>query len=536
MATFIPPEIDPDEKHPESELTVYRRLREALSDDWVVFYSFCLVRHSEQNGTWDHEIDFLLYHEWKGFLVLEVKGGAIAYRQRQWFQNDIHIRSPFEQALGNKFAIMKMLERKLGRAVPLRFAHAVCFTGCTSRARNWPAEAEGLVITATELNQDIEALFIQRIEETNLPRALTGTISRGEILAALSPEFEYHPPLRDVLLAEAEDFTRLTRQQYTVIDALRNFPRLLIRGGAGTGKTMLAIHKAESIAAEGGRVLFLCYNELLARKIIKGNQKRGVCFQVSAFFDFCVWALQIPGEEYDRYRNEPTLYSDVLPRLMLERGMQRRAVYDAVIVDEGQDFSPQMWEIVVRLLAPHTLFYVFYDPDQNIFREQLSLPSMTLPPIDLTVNCRNTRRIHEAMEPYCTTGTRPAEGSPTGPEVRIRTGEMRSLLAQELERLCKMPHAMQGDLVVLGGHSLDNTSLGTDHQVGKYRLVETVGELETNDIRYLTYMKFKGCEANFVILLDVDENDPRWNHAGLYTAMSRARHELVILKPNATAG
>jgi len=43
-------------------------------------------------------------------------------------------------------------------------------------------------------------------------------------------------------------------------------------------------------------------------------------------------------------------------------------------------------------------------------------------------------------------------------------------------------------------------------------------------------MKFKGCESDVVILIDVDKNDPRWKaHEAYYTAISRARHLLYIL-------
>ena len=52
------------------------------------------------------------------------------------------------------------------------------------------------------------------------------------------------------------------------------------------------------------------------------------------------------------------------------------------------------------------------------------------------------------------------------------------------------------------------------------------------EISYFTYMKFKGCESKVVILLDVDENDRRWGKEGMYTAMSRAVHQLIILRKN----
>ena len=37
------------------------------------------------------------------------------------------------------------------------------------------------------------------------------------------------------------------------------------------------------------------------------------------------------------------------------------------------------------------------------------------------------------------------------------------------------------------------------------------------------------CEADVVILLDVDRNDERWDSTALYTAISRARHLLYII-------
>ena len=89
---------------------------------------------------------------------------------------------------------------------------------------------------------------------------------------------------------------------------------------------------------------------------------------------------------------------------------------------------------------------------------------------------------------------------------------------------------LQSDVVVLGGHSLAHTSVGAEGKVGQYRLVERMEQPQSKDVLYYTYMKFKGCEAKVVILLDVDEQDPRWNASGMYTAMSRAIHKLVVLR------
>ena len=527
MAHFIPKNYD-FEQRPLSEQEVFEEIREHLSDDWVVFHSFCCFGRNKAGELKDREIDFLLYHERKGFLAIEVKGGTIACVNGQWLQNGRPI-SPVDQARRGKYAIRDLLEKHLGREVPLKFAHAVCFPSCDRNATVWPPDAEGIVITKDDL-QDIENIAYRLIDNGATPEHASGHVELNEILDILSPEFEYVQPLREQILDDEKVFRRLTEQQCLILNALRNFPRLLIEGGAGTGKTVLAVKKAQMVAAEGGNALLLCFNELLASKIRRNVGFYSSTIKVRAFFEYCVELMGIPQDEYDRYKDRPELYSQILPGLMEKYFSQNSVNYEAVIVDEGQDFTPQMWAIVQRLVAPQGQFYVFYDPDQNIFRDALNVPDFGIPPVSLTQNCRSTRKIYDAMTPYRKVEMQLLDGSPEGCDVIDRRGDCRQLLEEELDRLFKVERVLQSDVVVLGGHSLAHTSVGAEGKVGQYRLVERMEQPQSKDVLYYTYMKFKGCEAKVVILLDVDEQDPRWNASGMYTAMSRAIHKLVVLR------
>ena len=99
-----------------------------------------------------------------------------------------------------------------------------------------------------------------------------------------------------------------------------------------------------------------------------------------------------------------------------------------------------------------------------------------------------------------------------------------------MSRLLTEERLRPADIVILGGHSPGKSCIGSDMQVGGCRIVMQPTGLP-NEIYYCTYMKFKGCEAKAVILLDVSDADSRWRHpAALYTAISRARHLLVIIK------
>ena len=66
--------------------------------------------------------------------------------------------------------------------------------------------------------------------------------------------------------------------------------------------------------------------------------------------------------------------------------------------------------------------------------------------------------------------------------------------------------------------------------IGRFHIVNRPAKVGEMEISYYTYMKYKGCESRVVILLDVDDTDERWaNKNGIYTAMSRAVHQLFIL-------
>jgi hypothetical protein len=231
------------------------------------------------------------------------------------------------------------------------------------------------------------------------------------------------------------------------------------------------------------------------------------------------------------FRNDPRLYSNALPKLLSNVIRQKCIFYDAVIVDEGQDFTPEAWEVISMLPEQsHGSFYIFYDPDQNIFTPELKLPDFGIPPVILRRNCRNTRKICEALKPYQSTQGKIREDAPAGVDVVVRTGDCRAMLLEELDNLSKNDKIPLNNIVILGAHNMENSSIGNNSSLGRYYIVNRPAVTEIPEVAYYTYMKFKGCESRVVILLDVDEKDPRWNKKGMYTAMSRAVHKLIILK------
>ena len=522
---MIPAECDLT-RRPMSERIVFEAIRKNLSDEWYVFHSFDYVTRDLNRKRWDGEIDFLLYHPQKGMLVIEVKGGVISYRNGQWYQEERPI-DPVEQAKRNKYAVLKLLQETLHREIPMKFAHSVCFPSCGIR-EVWPAEAQGIVLTGPGLPY-IGDFASNVLLETQIPDNLHGPIPPEDVLRVLSPVFEYGKKLSERIGIEEKQFFLLTEQQCELLEMLENFPRLQIRGCAGSGKTVMAVKKAERLAAQGAKVLLLCFNQLLAEHLQREVEDQPE-IKAAAFFEFCIELLKIPEEQVGRYRKDPRLYSEVLPKLLKEYLYKTCFCYDALVVDEGQDFTPGAWEVISMLVSEDGPFYIFYDPDQNIFTREVKLPDFGIPPLLLTKNCRNTKKIFEALKPYQSAPSTIPDTAPEGADVRVLHGNSRKLLEQELERLGTVERIPPQEIVILGGHALDHTSTGENPCVGRFHIVNRTAAVGAMEISYFTYMKFKGCEAKVVILLDVDDADPRWNANGIYTAMSRAVHQLVILR------
>ena len=187
MAVMIPTECDLS-RRPMSEQIVFEVIKKNLSNEWYVFHSFDYVTRDLNKKRWDGEIDFLLYHPQKGMLVIEVKGGAISYRNGQWYQEDRPI-DPVEQAKRNKYAVMRLLQDSLHRAVPVKFAHSVCFPSCGLQTI-WPAEAQEIVLTGDGLPY-IEHFASKILADTQIPANLYGTLPAEEVL----PPGKSHGPI-----------------------------------------------------------------------------------------------------------------------------------------------------------------------------------------------------------------------------------------------------------------------------------------------------------------------------------------------------
>jgi superfamily I DNA and RNA helicase len=201
----------------------------------------------------------------------------------------------------------------------------------------------------------------------------------GTVVAAIAPDFRLIPLLSHQINEHELVLVRLTQEQLDIVDGLDAIARVAVQGPAGTGKTLVAAARASRLAVRGAKVLMLCYNVLLAEHIARSAR----VFSVYTFHSFCrhlcakagvPFAVPESDDDKRRFFDEDCaqLLERVLPLVPEER-------FDAVIVDEGQDFRPAWWPVVQRLLRDPERghLWVFWDPHQNIFTARAAeLPAL----------------------------------------------------------------------------------------------------------------------------------------------------------------
>ncbi|WP_024793854.1 nuclease-related domain-containing DEAD/DEAH box helicase [Tomitella biformata] len=487
----------------------------------------------------DYEIDFVLAMPGAGIVCLEVKGGRVWHDGTSWMQaqrsGDAPI-DPVRQVREGTYALREYVERDprwTGRRV--RWDHMV-------------------VLPVVELPEDFALPDCPRwkvIDRTQLDRIVTTAYQElhkqerdhrfldDEDVAVLRSILSGRGlPQRDVVAQsnENEDHSSvLTAQQGAILDATRNLTRVEVRGGAGSGKTYLALEKARRLTAEGQRVAVLCYSHGLAsylRRITDGWSWRDKPAYVGEFHALgMIWGAKRGPDESVRGPAAVEFWEHDLPREMAElaAALDDKARFDAIVIDEAQDFADDWWRPILGALRDEESggLYLFSDEGQRVFDRE-GVPPVTLVPLVLDSNLRNTRQIAEAFKPLV--GQRMRLRGGEGPVVRYvpcRHDEALGIADDQVDALLDEGWR-PGDVALL------STSSRHPEQISRQRLgVEAYWDSFWDDeqVFYGHVLGFKGLERNALVLA-INESEARdRSRERLYVGLSRARDMLVVCGP-----
>jgi superfamily I DNA and RNA helicase len=190
-------------------------------------------------------------------------------------------------------------------------------------------------------------------------------------------------------------------------------PRTVVFGPAGSGKTVFLVARAEYWLDRNpeARVLFTCYNASLAAYLRKLFVARGFApdderLTVRHYHDLCGRFLGLR----DIHEQSPDFYAALEPRLLRELSLADHfATYDCILIDEGQDFTRRMIEVLVRWTAPGGEITLVCDPAQDVYGRwhKDNVGPLRDPAVEHLVDCyRNTAPIFALAMDVLTPETR----------------------------------------------------------------------------------------------------------------------------------
>lgn len=557
MARLVP-HANPAQIDLDPERRVAEALCAQLPKSVIVFHSYPwlrperdLNRPGSRNILREGEADFVIVHPRYGIMVVEVKGGHLHYdpTTQKWDRTGgTHaVKDPFLQAANNIHAIESYLKQRSFRDYPqLPFSRARCvvFPHCDYKGSVPPGAHESALFGASDLGnlgQKIENLF--KLQPFVPPAELSSTVLDG-ITKGLTSTFQLVPAIWSEIEGQEKRLFRFTEDQLNILTVLQSHERATIQGVAGSGKTVLAITKARSFADEGKRVLFLCFNEMLAEWLhfqLPEAYRNSVT--IRNYHKLCREWVKAAGMAWPNAADETVFFGSEAPRL-LEQAIDLipERSFDAVVVDEGQDFMPAWWDTVELINKRPTEgpLYIFFDPEQQIFFETApSMPDLGKPFV-LPVNCRNTGRIAARCGQIIGKTIPVNFDTPEGRVPKFIQASTKVLQKVEVEKQIKawldpVGGLKDGQVAIVTRGKVEKSSMAGLERLAGHRLTQDLSEWRSGSgILLISLYRFKGLEADAVILVDVSKPDANAAPGGFrpeqfYVACSRAKHLLTIV-------
>ena len=437
------------------------------------------------------------------------------------------MKDPFKQADDGRWELLHRVEDiqrndKNKITDRCKFHFAVWFPSISKKSlRNitLPQNAdERLILTGEDVDDpkdSIDRILSYDVANPNIRTNLSDKDHQFLMEYVLCPTFDIIPSKSIEHDYRKKRFDALIIEQSNILNYLEYQRNAVINGIAGTGKTMIAVEKARRHSVNGEPVLFLCFNNKLKEHLEKAYPYKGV-----SYFTIDGYACKLckrTKPDFDELINILFEYDDA----------PNTFPYQHIIIDEGQDFGQErihadtIFELFedIALKKENGTFYVFYDKLQIIQSEKL--PKFIEDAdcrLTLYKNCRNTKHIAQtSFRPLKLNSPPKLFDSALDGDTPIIAFAAKNEMKAVLDKVIK-------------------ESVSKD-PLNSIQIVSSINEFIVKDeytqknkkIPFATVRKFKGLEADHVILIDVDETTIKENNMLFYVGASRAKFQLTII-------
>lgn len=528
MARFIGPA-------PENawERQVRNWIDQQAPKDWIVLTNVAWSVVGDGRFVRDGEADLVVLVPNSGLVVLEVKGSREfkVSENGDWhrLEGEEWIKIPRSPAVQASEA-MHVVVGEVSKAFPSgefpgRFAYIVVYPN--GKATSLPTMHDESTL-ATSLHRNQLASRIRHALEKRGPEALGRKFDENAMsrVVAHLKDTRFHVTKVDTseeVDVDARAIEQLTRQQAAALRGIFLIPRVAIMGPAGSGKTLLAVWRLQTLAAEGKRAIYACYNRALADALkLRNPSIADSIWNVDRLFQSVVprWQEALRGDLNRFFREDlPGLADDAIAGL---------AKYDAVIVDEGQDFSESQLLALLSFVSDEGTWSFFADWEQDLFKVGMKTPLDVEVVFNLFHNCRNTVKINDASNRLLGMRVESMPGLPTGTAPLVEYAKSPAARAWELAS----QWAGEGSVAFLSPYKLENSALSSQRKGHGLELTAEISRLgEPGFVYFSTIKAFKGIEATSIIVVDVSEPgaSKAFEREDLYVACTRATSRLALL-------
>ncbi len=597
MATLIPTRNSCLPRMTGGEKRVSERLEHKLEDDYLLWYDVPV-------GLKQRHPDFVIFHPRRGLLVLEVKdwkADTIRHADSTQFtlvtdRGLVKENNPLLQARSYALEIGVVLERDPALRNPQGSRHAgklimpwawgVVLANITRKQFDEGALGEvlpgHLVICRDELYETVDAEAFQERLWAMFPQVFPVAMTLPQIDRVrwhLFPELRveagsgqfglFGPTDAAVRPLEIPDLVKVMDGQQEQLARSIGGEHRVIHGVAGSGKTMILGFRAMQLAREMGKpILVLCYNKTLAARLEQLIGERGLSekVQVYNFHKWCrkmlvAYHVDLPAQGSKDFFEQ--MVQNVIDGV--DRGQIPRFQYGAVLVDEGHDFEPDWYKLIVQMIDPATnSLLVLYDDAQNIYgntdRRRISWKSLGVQAQGRTtilkLNYRNTLEILSVARVFAQdlleSRSDDDDGVPLiAPESAGRRGAVPELVRTDTARaqldvlIARLRDEHAGgrpysDMAVLYRNQWEGDKLhevlqqlGIPSRVADHTGKQTLFVVE-DSVKLMTMHSSKGLEFPFVIIPGLGglpkEGQREADEARLlYVAMTRATEHLLLI-------
>lgn len=596
---MIPDDIEQFTTPGEESFYFFLRKVAKPDDSFVCWYS------PDINET---EPDFVLFCHDIGLIVFEVKDWAIdqirEVSPRKFLVNfgnkEISCTNPHDQAKTYVHSLLSKLAQD-GRLVTrdtfaqgkpkIPISYGVVFTNINSFEYKERFSNDGIIpLTKIFFWDDLEPhselcdpsgkRFLEALKSRFEPK-FPCHISAPELnhlRQLLFPTIRINPVQRgpqDELKNHEDNIRLLDHHQESIA---RKFDRghRIISGPSGSGKTLVLVHQANFLFRYNPnikKILCLCYNATLVNYIRRLLSNQGTALgpngvEVMHFYELCE---RLTGQKL-QHENQDADYYDIVLEEALSRAAEDGQLYDAILVDEGQDFSDRMLRVVMNCLNRKTDFLtIALDEGQDIYAPARSWKELGINikgrKRQLNIIYRNTKEITAFANRFRYGTATPGRDEPTDqgalfPDPHISNGPLPTVkryesysaiceaIVREIRTLVdegkyplseiaiiytskKVNSQSAENLPALITTALDNQGLLNKWLSEDYRAKRT-HDITANSITITTIHSAKGLDFACVYLLGLDALEPneRWTEQQIsclaYVGITRARYQLTI--------